>query len=321
MGSLVERINIVCTLDNNYCQHCAVLLSSIFETNKELFFDTYILSDFIDETNRNKLSKLVDNYSQKLHYIQIDKKQFEGLPFGGRFSNISLATYYRLMLPDVLPESLDKVLYLDCDIVVNGGISSLWNLDLQKNAVAGVEDSVGISSNAPKRLGYPAIYSYFNAGVMLMSLSTLREMQFTPKALSYIKWHLKEIVYHDQDILNALLYDKKIFLPIKWNVMECFLFRHPLIHPKYKWELGDAQKNPVIIHFTGILKPWYKECTHPYKELYYYYLNKTGLFSDTPFLLYVRKIDRIIFYGKKVFKWILDNMKLGSYLYNANLRK
>ena len=48
------------------------------------------------------------------------KKKFEGLPFGGKFSHISLATYYRLMLPEVLPVTLDKILYLDCDIIVNG---------------------------------------------------------------------------------------------------------------------------------------------------------------------------------------------------------
>lgn len=321
MDSLMNRISIVCTFDNNYSQHCAVLLSSVFENNKESFFDIYILSDFIDETNQNKLSKLVDNYSQKLHYIQIDKKQFEGLPFGGKFLNISLAAYYRLILPDVLPKSLNKILYLDCDIVVNGDISSLWNLDLQKNAVASVEDSTKVSFNAPKRLGYPTTYSYFNSGVMLMNLSVLREMQFTQKAFSYIRWHLKEIVYHDQDILNALLYDKKIFLPIKWNVMECFLFRRPLIHSKYKKELGDAQRNPVIIHFTGKLKPWYKECTHPYKKIYYYYLTRTALFSDTPFLLYAKRKDKLFFITKKILKWIMDYMRLGSYLYNVNLEK
>lgn len=315
----MSRISIVCTIDNNYSQHCAVLLSSVFENNKESFFDIYILSDFIDEVNKNKLSKLVDNYTQKLYFIQIDKKQFEGLPYGGKFSNISLATYYRLILPDVLPKTLDKVLYLDCDIVVNDEISSLWNLDLQKNAVAGVEDSVEISSNAPKRLGYSSNYSYFNAGVMLMNLSALREMQFTQKAFSYIELHLKEIVYHDQDILNALLYDKKIFLPIKWNVMECFLFRHPLIHSKYERELGDAQKKPIIIHFTGKMKPWYKECNHPYKGKYYKYLLFTEWKEYVSVEMYHQGFCNLKYHLKQILKYLLDWLNIGSYIYDDKL--
>lgn len=318
----MNRINIACTFDDGYSRHCAVLLSSIFENNKESLFDIYILSDFISEANQGKLSRLVvDKYGQKLHYIQVDRKQFEGLPFGGKFLNISLAAYYRLVLPDVLPRSLDKILYLDCDIVVDGEISSLWNFDLRKKAVAGVEDCIRVSSNAPARLGYPASYSYFNSGVMLMNLSALREMQFTRKAFSYIRWHSKDIVYHDQDILNALLYDKKSFLPIKWNVMECFLFRHPLVHSKYRQELGEAQRNPSVIHFTGKLKPWYEECAHPYKRTYYHYLNKTGLFSGAPVLLYAKRRDRLAFFTRKTFKWILDHLGLGSYLFDVKLGK
>lgn len=315
----MNRISIVCTFDNNYSQHCAVLLSSIFENNKESFFDIYILSDYIDEDNQNKLSKLVDNYSQKLYYLQIDKKQFEGLPFGGKFLNISLAAYYRLILPDVLPESLNKILYLDCDIVVNGEISSLWNFDLQNNAVAGVEDSIRVSFNAPKRLGYPVNYSYFNSGVMLINLSTLRKMKFTQMAFFYIKCHLKEIVYHDQDILNALLYDKKVFLPIKWNVMECFLFRRPLIHSKYKQEIGDARKNPAIIHFTGKMKPWYKECNHPYKNKYCKYLLLTEWKEYISVEMYTQRFCKMKYHLRQTLKYLLDWLHLGSYIYDNRL--
>lgn len=115
------------------------------------------------------------------------------------------------MLPEVLPVTLDKILYLDCDIIVNGRIESLWNIDLKYYTIGAVEDNIVISSEAPRRLGYPVQSSYFNAGVMLMNLSLMRDIQFTKNAFVYIEQHLKEIVYHDQDILNVLLYDQKLF--------------------------------------------------------------------------------------------------------------
>ena len=142
MDPFVKSISIVCTFDNNYSQHCGVLLASLFENNKNIYFDIYIVSDFIDDVNKSRLFALVSAYSQRLYYIQIDKKKFEGLPFGGKFSHISLATYYRLMLPEVLPVTLDKILYLDCDIIVNGRIESLWNIDLKYYTIGAVEDNI-----------------------------------------------------------------------------------------------------------------------------------------------------------------------------------
>lgn len=320
MNSFVERINVVCTFDNNYSQHCAVLLVSLFEKNKDLCFDIFVVSDFIDVINMSRLIELANSYNQRLYYIQIDKKQFEGLPFGGKFSHISLATYYRLILPDVLPATLDKILYLDCDIIVNNKIESLWNIDLKYYAIGAVEDNIVISSEAPRRLGYPVQSSYFNAGVMLMNLSFLRDTQFTKKAFVYIEQHLKEIVYHDQDILNALLYNQKLLLPIKWNVMECFLFRRPLIHVKYKLELRDVQINPSIIHFTGKFKPWMKECDHPYVKLYYRYLCFTGWRGYTSQEKYVHKSQKVLFKIKKTIQYVLDKLSFKSYLYDQSLK-
>ncbi len=320
MDPFVKSISIVCTFDNNYSQHCGVLLASLFENNKNICFDIYIVSDFIDDVNKSRPFALVRDYSQRLYYIQIDKKKFEGLPFGGKFSHISLATYYRLMLPEVLPVTLDKILYLDCDIIVNGRIESLWNIDLKYYTIGAVEDNIVISSEAPRRLGYPVQSSYFNAGVMLMNLSLMRDIQFTKNAFVYIEQHLKEIVYHDQDILNVLLYDQKLFLPIKWNVMECFLFRRPLIHFRYKKELREAQIAPSIIHFTGKLKPWIKECDHPYRDLYYKYLYITEWRNYVPQDKYVRRSQKILFDIKKMIQYVLDKMFLKSYLYDQSIK-
>lgn len=85
MDPFVKSISIVCTFDNNYSQHCGVLLASLFENNKNIYFDIYIVSDFIDDVNKSRLFALVSAYSQRLYYIQIDKKNLKGCLLVGSF--------------------------------------------------------------------------------------------------------------------------------------------------------------------------------------------------------------------------------------------
>lgn len=101
-------------------------------------------------------------------------------------------------------------------------------------------------------------FYYFNSGVMLMNLSLLREMKFTEKVYDYYKSHKDIIKMHDQDILNGLLYRERHPLDERWNMM-CNT---------------DNVTDYAIIHFAGI-KPWYIECPHPLKGIYYEYLQQT----------------------------------------------
>ncbi len=267
----MEKMIIACTCDNNYTAHCGTLLTSIFENNKNRDIEIYILTDYIDEVNRGKFKILADLYNQKINIIDIDIESFKHLPFGGKFENITLATYYRLLIPSVFPQLYNKVLYLDCDIIIRSDLYELWSLNVDNCAFAAVEDALSQIMECPVRLGYDVSELYYNAGVLLYNLVYLREMHFFQKVEAYCRTNLVHIKFHDQDIINALCHGKIQKIPIKWNIMDSFLFREPCIDSDYRKELDNALQNPNIIHYTGVLKPWFKECNHPYKSEYWYY--------------------------------------------------
>ena len=161
---------IVCACDDGYSVHCGALITSIFENHTHCRIEVFVLTDSISDDNRAKFGLLADRYHQRIDIIAIDKSLFRNLPFGGKFDNISLATYYRLLVASVLPDNLDKVLYLDCDIIVKADLMPLWNIDLNRFAFAAVEDALPHSVEAPKRLDYSALERYYNCGVLLMKI-------------------------------------------------------------------------------------------------------------------------------------------------------
>lgn len=295
-------IYVVCTLDNDYVQHCAALIQSIWDNNKNVY--VFIISDFIDKANLQILEIIANTHNERLCVINVEKETFGGLPWGGEdFEHISLAAYYRLLIPNLLPLNVEKVLYLDCDIIVNASLNELWSTNLSQFSIAAVEDTWDIAIKAPIRLDYVQKDSYFNTGVLLINVEKLRKKRFNELVFEYIKNHKSKIIFHDQDILNALLHNDKMFLHIKWNMMETFLFEKPRISiSKYSDELKNAQMNPTIIHYTGKIKPWYKECNHPYKSLYWHYLRKTPFANSVE----KRKYSIMKYFIRKIYRYVLS---------------
>jgi lipopolysaccharide biosynthesis glycosyltransferase len=211
----------------------------------------------------------------------------------------------------LLNAEIKKIIYLDSDIIVNESIDKLWNYDITNYAIAAVRDKETLQEQNKKRLGIEGQYSYINAGVEIINLDFLREIDFVNKSLEFVKKHRNKILYHDQDIINALLYKKIFYLPYCWNMMDCYLYKFPQCNPNYTSDIIQYQKNPSIIHFAGRYKPWHKECRNPYRNLYWHYLKKTGI-KYFPILRKETTLKRII---KIFFKRLLkDNpyIKLGE---------
>lgn len=310
-----ERINVVCNLDDGYSAYCGTMLTSLFENNSNLEIVVYLVTDYISEKNKHLFSQLVEKYKQTIFYIEVDKSFFTGLPYGGKFSNISLATYYRLLIPQVLPKNIGKVLYLDCDIIISGDIRNLWGYNLEGYSIAALEDRPDIAGEAVKRLCYPESDSYFNSGVLLMNLQRLNQNEFTQKALSYMNQYRDRILFHDQDVLNALLHDDKKFFSLEYNMMECFLMKDPIIPMRYKEQLSKVIYRPIIIHYTGAVKPWHVECQHPYKSKYEYYHNISPWSHVMPVRKYKGVKAQTFFLVKGLIKNILSLFGNGQYVY------
>ena len=258
--------NIICGIDEQYCQHCGAMLLSLFRTTDD-DITVYLLSLGLSERSKLQLTELVTHYHNQISFIDISPSMLLNFPMKTT-DYLSMATYLRLFIPELLPLNIDKALYVDSDIIFEKDITELYNLDITKYALAGIEDA---PNRHALRLSYPEIDSYFNAGFILLNIKYLREINFTREAMSYIKANEAKIVLHDQDVLNALLHGKALFISIKWNMLDCFYKNPPFVLDKYANELNLYLPSPSVVHFSGPLKPWHRGCPHPLRKLYFKY--------------------------------------------------
>ena len=280
-----ERIsyNILCATDDNYVPYCGIMLTSLFENNKEADINVYILTENLNDINKEKIKKLSKTYQQKIEIITINNEILKYCPIR-KGDHVSIATYYRLLAPKLLPANIDKVLYLDCDMIISNNITSLYNVNIDGYPIAMCLDEAFFEDEKYKRLNYDEKYSYRNAGVALLNIKYWRENNIVEKSFEYISNNTDRITFHDQDTLNALLHEKIKPLPIKYNLQTGFLFN--AYKEKYKDEIDEilrAAVSPTIIHYTGPGKPWFKGSKHPFTKRYIHYKN-ISLWSDTPLL-------------------------------------
>ena len=136
----MSRINVCISCDNNYAQYAAVVIASILvNSTKEDFIYFYILDGGISEKNRLKINSLKSIKNCEIKFIKINEKDFDDYKKIKTHSYLTIAAYYRLKLASLLPE-VKKVIYFDCDIIVNSSLKDLYETNLQENIIAGVLD-------------------------------------------------------------------------------------------------------------------------------------------------------------------------------------
>lgn len=306
-------MNLLLTFDNDYAQHACVVLAS-FCSNNDGEHWIYVVSDYLSKSNKERFAIMSNKFHFHITFLIIDKNLVRDFPIGKKTANnyINIAAYYRLFVNEMLPTNISKILYLDCDTVINNNLTCLWNKKENKqNCIFAVEDSpVNIKKNC-NRLQYPIEESYFNSGVFLINLQEARKYLNKIIANEYIKSH--HIIYHDQDVLNGIFHDKKTFIDVKYNLLDIYLVKNAPIPDRYKDQISDAIKNPYIVHFSGPLKPWHKECKNPYKHLYYKYLNMTPWCDYKPVYKYNTFKERALYLAKLSVKYILEKLNIKYY--------
>ena len=268
-------IHIVCCSDTNYLRHTAVMLVSLFENNKESEFTVHLIAPQLDEMEFLRFKTTVENYHQTLRTYNFDITQLAEFPKTRDY--ISSTTWCRLFVQDILPSSIEKVLYLDGDIIVSGDIIPLWNTDLNEKLLAAVSDEINGYEEYYSRYGFPKDYVYFNAGVLLINLKEWRAFDVKKKALDFLKKENRvELENSDQDLLNIICVGKTVELPLRYNLQDA-LCRKKILHIRKNVEkiLDHEIKEGKVFHFSCPKKPWRFRCIHPQKELYYRYLEKT----------------------------------------------
>jgi lipopolysaccharide biosynthesis glycosyltransferase len=313
-------MNIVLATDDNFIEHCCVTLISIIKNNAEKI-NFFILTESLSGQNKRIILDLVHGNGSYVSIIEVNMNDVPSFPMPDSEStkHISIATYYRLFVSKLLPTDIDKILYLDCDIVVNQNLDKLWKTDLTDFSLGAVYQIADWNSSACKRLGYPSRYGYFNAGVLLINLTYWKEHDMYGQCLSFVRENSARIQYHDQDVLNFLNHETVKSLSCTYNMMTNMFSRSVLrlveydddknvlrLTDAYKRDLPKFVKDPAIIHFVSRPKPWEPECYHPYRYLYDKYRLYT-VFHD--------KIDRkfrLLNYlkSKRYFSYLFYSHKL-----------
>ena len=187
-------------------------------------------------------------------------------------AHYSLDTWTRLWVGDFFPQDVDRVLYLDGDIVIVGEVASLWSTDLE-GALLGAVDIPG-SQAGVTRHGLRPEDGYFNAGVLLIDLAQWRTTGAMHETLKYVATYPDRVHDVDQDALNACFHARRKRLPYKWNVIWPF-FREPPTVDLPRSEIETIRKDVCIVHYNGASKPWSYFCDHPLKGQYEKYLRMT----------------------------------------------
>lgn len=276
-------MNILFSSDNNYAQHLGVAIYSLLDYNRQMDkIRVFVVDNEISDVNRERLVALVSGFPNASIDFILFAKWKNSLHLNMSWS-ISISSYARLFVASMLPADINKVLYLDCDMIVCDSLEELWNTDMNGCVVAAVQDTVGDVKNA---VGLSPTDSYFNAGMLLIDLKSWRKKDCEEKCIRFIEERQGCVTHHDQGVLNGVFRNAWMRLPLKYNLMTIhYLLGLKKIQKFYndqaefypQEEVAEALAHPAILHFTPSFtsRPWVKTCKHPLRHLYWDTLAKT----------------------------------------------
>ncbi len=266
-----DPIALSCGADDNYARPMAVtLFSALSHLPRRRPVHVFIVDGGIREPQRERLARVVaaSGAAATVHFVTPDLSPLRGLP---TTSQLTAATYLRLLIPDVVPATFARAIYLDSDLLVRLNLTELWEQDMEGRPLMAVWDSTIPTVSAPgglrnyTELGLAPDTRYFNGGLLLLDLARWREAGLAEKIIRHTRDHAAHIQWADQDGLNAVLAHEWTALPPQWNL----LMHHVAVGV---WASEDERRSahalmpllrgPCICHFCGQPKPWSVECRY-----------------------------------------------------------
>jgi lipopolysaccharide biosynthesis glycosyltransferase len=257
--------HVACALQGDYVPHAAAMIHSALSHGEDVAVHVLHGPD-LGRRTRRRLARMDDRVV--LHTVA--PGAVEGLPVTEYFTQ---AMWYRLFLADMV--DADRVLYVDCDVIVASPLEPLFATDLSGMHVAAVENvPLPWLSDRAAELG---LERYFNSGVLLLNLAELRADGALEEVLAFARREAARLVWPDQDALNVVLGARRVALHPRWNVMNALL-----AFPEGEATFGaqavaEARNDPGIRHYEGpgANKPWDAEFALPHGELYRDHLRRT----------------------------------------------
>lgn len=279
-GSAPGMPVVVFVADDHYAMPLAAAISSVVANlGKNQKIQVFIVDGHVSSSNKQKIAQLEDRRRVRIQWLQPSESHFDllrSLPCG----YVGKSAYYKLLIPELLGPAYQRILYLDCDVVVEGDITELWYADVGKNYVLAVRDLINPFVSSPfglknwRELGRQPSDELFNTGVLVFNTAKWRKENATNRLVRYLRENSRYIRLCDQDAMNAVFGDTWGRLDPCWNVL-------PYMHIAGSYSLlskkshEDLLARAKLLHYCGPNKPWNTCCGHPRRDRFFHYLDLT----------------------------------------------
>ena len=229
-------------------------LKSLLRSGGYGHYDVFVLHSDLEESIQRAVER---DFQERVtfHFLRVPEELFADFPETARYPR---QIYYRLAAPLLLPRELDRILYLDVDVVVINSLRPFYEVDFESSYFVGCTHTREFLTKLNQaRLQSDKAVAYINTGVLLMNLNVLRQVIRLEEISAYVREHEKALILPDQDILTALYGDKiKLVDSLRYNLSDRVLNFYNGSHPKEKRDVNWVRRNTAIIHYCGRNKPW-----------------------------------------------------------------
>jgi lipopolysaccharide biosynthesis glycosyltransferase len=273
------QMNVLFCINESYWQHLAVVAASLMANNPSSKFRFVVVSaSKMKDTSIAKARSMVEAQGSTLETVVYDSPEnYERLPV---HSHLTHEMYLRLFMTQYLDSSMDRILYLDSDIVVCSDVTELWNTDLSDAYLGAAPEPYDHKQRAP--LGFGPDDLYINSGVMIVNLAKWRSDDVVSKFLAFANTHREILASPDQDIINGVFRGHIRDVGYQWNwqaLMPRFLPEELELSSE---QFDQIRRSPRVVHFTSRYKPWFYRWQPHYKARYMHYLTKTPWSGTRP---------------------------------------
>lgn len=277
-------MNVAVTVNDTYVYPLSIMLQTLFRRHRNIQIHVWLLYGSMSTQNREFLRAICERNHNRWTEIRVGEDTFADAPSRLYFSR---EMYFRLLLPFLLPETEERVLYLDPDLLVCDSLSEFYHTNLEGYCMAGCRDRLQDKDNPEYRklLGLKEETRYINSGVLLLHLKELRRCLKPDQIYRIIEERGEELLFPDQDLINLLFEGRMKCMDDRYNINPNHLFAVEV----FRYGLGISR--PAILHYMGPIKPWRRGYSG---QLYQYYWINELRYTNRPRAVLLWRAPRVI---------------------------
>lgn len=253
-------VHLAIAFDQNYLEPFYALITSVFQNNPNNHIVVHAIATGVPSNFRRDIEAYVSKHGSAICFYEVDEAYVAQFVLTSKWTP---AVYYRLFFPLLVPDSVERLLYIDTDTLVVGNLREFDKIDLGHYPVAAAYDNW--VKNSPE-LGITEEGMYFNSGVLLMNVPEWKKQRVSERAIEFLLQHPEKIKFVDQDALNAILIGNWLRIDNRFNLLYSLI---PEDLPQRDFDQFLADK--IILHFT-LTRPWTMLCQNRFRYLYRRYL-------------------------------------------------